>query len=246
MLTWLKKIIFPNTYSMDAYISYLKRNKVIIGDNCIIYAPNHTQIDIRKPYLIKIGSNVKITSGVTILAHDYSVSVQRIKFGEFVGGSLPVTIGNNVFIGTKATILMGTEIGDNCIIGANSVVKGNFPSGSVIAGNPAKVIMKIDEMYERNKCRWIENAKKCALAIKANSGHVPTIREMSDGYAWLYLERNQISIKKYKEFFKLSGDNYNDIVDAFMKSKPYFSSYRDFLLECGFSEKEIASAGIEE
>lgn len=51
-----------------------------------------------------------------------------------------VSIGENVFIGTGSTVLMGTTIGDNCIVGSNSEVKGDFPRDSVIAGNPAKVI----------------------------------------------------------------------------------------------------------
>jgi serine acetyltransferase len=39
--------------------------------------------------------------------------------------------------------LPGTTVGDNCIIGAGSVVRGNFPENSVIVGNPAKVVMPI-------------------------------------------------------------------------------------------------------
>lgn len=134
------------------------------------------------------------------MAHDYSISVPRRVYGEFVGESLPVTIGNNVFIGTKAIILKGTTIGDNCIIGAGSVVKGVFPEGVVIAGNPAKVICTVKEFYEKNLSKWIDDAKTCAYAIYRNSGHIPTIEEMSDGYAWLYLERNEDNLKKYKDF----------------------------------------------
>ncbi|HOP59466.1 MAG TPA: acyltransferase, partial [Bacteroidales bacterium] len=52
-----------------------------------------------------------------------------------------IKIGNNVFIGNNCTILPGTTVGDNCIIGAGSVVRGNFPENSVIVGNPAKVVM---------------------------------------------------------------------------------------------------------
>lgn len=62
----------------------------------------------------------------------------RYSLHENIAGSLPVYIGNNVFIGMGATILMGADIGDNCIIGAGSVVKGTIPPNSVVAGNPAE------------------------------------------------------------------------------------------------------------
>lgn len=125
----IKKAILPNTYSMEAYRNYLRSNGVIIGDHTVVYSPNHTNIDIQKPWLVRIGDYCKITKGVTILAHDYSIDVPRRVFGEFRGGSLPVTLGDNVFVGSKSTILMGTTIGDNSIIGANSVVKGDFSGG---------------------------------------------------------------------------------------------------------------------
>lgn len=51
-----------------------------------------------------------------------------------------VVIGNNVWIGDKATILSGVHIGDNVIIGANSVVTKDVPSNSLAAGNPARII----------------------------------------------------------------------------------------------------------
>lgn len=232
--TMLKKIVMPNTYSQQAYIDYLRKKCVVIGENVSIYAPNHTSIDIRKPWLIRIGNNCKITSEVTILAHDYSVSVPRRMFGKFAGGSLPVTIGNNVFIGTKSTILMGTTIGDNCIVGANSAVKGQFPDNCVIAGNPAKVICSVNEYYDKNLKNWKDNAKKCAIAIYKNSGHKPTIEEMSDGYAWLYFDRNSENVYKYKHFFNLSSDDYEDVVTHFMNSEPLYSSFNAFLEDCDF------------
>ena len=154
-----------------------------------------------------------------------------------LGGALPVTIGNNVFIGTKAVILKGTTIGDNCIVGAGSVVRGTFPDGVVIAGNPAKVICTVKEFHNKNLNKWIADAKTCAWAIYNNSGHVPTIEEMSDGYAWLYLERSEESIHKYKEFFTLSSDDPEDVISHFMKMKPVYKNFDEFLKDCGIKRK---------
>ena len=52
----------------------------------------------------------------------------------------PVVIGNNVWIGDKATILGGVTIGDGAVIAANSVVTKDVPAYSVVGGNPARVI----------------------------------------------------------------------------------------------------------
>lgn len=230
-----RKIIFPNTYSQEAYIEYLRKHNILIGEHVSIYSPNHTHIDVMRPFVIKIGDYCKITSDVTILAHNYSISVSRRAFGVFAGGGQPVEIGNNCFIGTRAIILMGTTIGDNCIIGAGSVVKGIFPDNVVIAGNPAKIVCSLDEYY--NKClnRWVEDAKRYAQAIRKNSGRNPTIEEMSDGYAWLYLERTKKTVEKYKSFFNLSSDIQADVIESFMNSKPIYSTFDDFLKDCNLS-----------
>jgi len=58
-----------------------------------------------------------------------------------------VRIGDNVWIGDKATILPGVTIGDGCIIGANSVVTKDVPAYCVAGGNPAEII-KSDKTYE--------------------------------------------------------------------------------------------------
>ena len=56
---------------------------------------------------------------------------------------LPVTIGNNVWIGGNVTILPGVSIGDNTTIGAGSVVTKDIKSNVVAAGNPCKVIKEL-------------------------------------------------------------------------------------------------------
>lgn len=58
----------------------------------------------------------------------------------------PVTIGNNVWIGENVVILAGTEIGDGCVIGANSVVNGKkFPANCILAGAPARIVKKYND-----------------------------------------------------------------------------------------------------
>ncbi|MDE7192107.1 MAG: sugar O-acetyltransferase, partial [Clostridia bacterium] len=58
----------------------------------------------------------------------------------------PVKIGNNVWIGAHATILSGVTIGDNAIIAAGAVVTKDVPQNTVVAGVPAKIIKKIEEI----------------------------------------------------------------------------------------------------
>ena len=60
----------------------------------------------------------------------------------------PIRVGNNVYIGSGAYIMPGVTIGDNCIIGAASVVTKDIPANSVAVGIPARVIKTIDEYYE--------------------------------------------------------------------------------------------------
>ena len=60
-----------------------------------------------------------------------------------------IMIGKNVFIGANSFILPGTIIESNCIIGAGSVVRGKIPQGSVVIGNPAKVICPIERIAEK-------------------------------------------------------------------------------------------------
>ncbi len=56
----------------------------------------------------------------------------------------PITVGNNVWIGAQVCVLPGVTIGDNCVIGAGSVVTHDIPAGSVAVGNPCRVIRRID------------------------------------------------------------------------------------------------------
>lgn len=55
----------------------------------------------------------------------------------------PITVGNNVWIGANVCVLPGVTIGDNCVIGAGSVVTGDIPAGTLAVGCPCRVVRRI-------------------------------------------------------------------------------------------------------
>ena len=120
----------------------LKEYGMRVGKNCHIYS---NKLDLAHGFLISIGDNVSISSA-TLLTHD--ASTKKVLGYSRVGR---IDIGNNVFIGREAIILPGVTIGDNVIVGAGSVVSKDVPSGSVVVGNPARVIKQYDEWVEENK-----------------------------------------------------------------------------------------------
>lgn len=79
--------------------------------------------------------------GVHVAAHSYVAFEARILTHDRTRGLyLHTRIGENCFIGGRSMILPGVEIGDGCVVGAGSVVTKSVPAGSVVAGNPAKVL----------------------------------------------------------------------------------------------------------
>lgn len=233
--TIIRKLIFPDTYSSEAFVSAL-RNKyhVDIGNNCIFWSPNHVNIDVQRPWMLHIGNDVRVTSGVTILCHDYSRSVFcDIEGMGNVGEAKTTWIGDNVFIGVNAIILMGTRIGNNSIVGAGAVASGSFPDGSVIAGNPAKVITTVEELYKKRKDDEVFAAKRMASEFKIRKGRFPTIEEMTNAFSWLYIPHDHDSVDKYEKLFKLNGVNKEILVKNFLASpRPVFESYEAFLSFC--------------
>lgn len=225
----VNKLLYPNTYSSDAYVKYIQKSGGVIGKNCYIYEPKSVNIDLFRPWLLSIGDNVVICAKTTILTHDYSHTVLCTKYGQNIGDAKPVTIGNNVFIGIGTLIVMGTEIGNNVIIGAQSVVHGKIPDDCVVAGNPAKVICTIEEFYEKR----LLNEEACAvqnvqLAIN-RIGRKPTIEEMGDAFAWMYMPRDESTLQRYPQFFNLPGNDQSKFKKDFMESNQKYKSYEEFI-----------------
>lgn len=230
----LKRLLFPDTYSSEAYIKAL-RNKynIDIGENCMIWSPNKVYIDVQRPHLLHIGDYVKITSGVNIVCHDYSRSVLMSVPGyENVGEARETYIGDNVFIGMNSTILMGAVIGDNCIVGAGLVVSGRYENNSIIAGNPARKICSLDEYYSKRKEQELDCAKLYVKKWNEKYGCNPSINEMTNAFSWLYIPHTLENMKKQENLFNYNGVN-NEIVNSnFLNTKARFKTFEDFLNYC--------------
>ncbi len=91
---------------------------------------------------ISIGEHCLIGDMTSIIDCDFH-EIEPDKRGDGVGPIEPVSIGNNVWIGSRVLILRGVAIGDNSVIGAGSIVTKSIPSNSLAVGAPARVVRKI-------------------------------------------------------------------------------------------------------
>ena len=120
-----------------------------VSPNAELHIGNNVGISgstIRVSRKIIIGDNVLIGSGCLITdtdAHPLDWGDRRNGVVETIKCS-PVRICEDVFIGARSIILKGVTIGPRSIIGAGSVVSKDIPADCIVAGNPAKVVKKLD------------------------------------------------------------------------------------------------------
>lgn len=121
---------------------------VTIGHHTTINGPNVQVLSKLNP--VTIGSFCSIAKDVTIQEYNHRVdrlSTYNFEKHLFAGKSIddvvskgPITIGSDVWIGTKTVILSGITIGDGAVIAAGSIVTKDVPSYAIVGGSPAKVI----------------------------------------------------------------------------------------------------------
>ncbi|CAM9023976.1 unnamed protein product [Wickerhamomyces anomalus] len=99
--------------------------------------------------IVKIGHGVALGPNVTLTCATHPLD-PYMRVDDHYEWSREIIIGNRVWLGANVTVLAGVHIGDNVVVGANSVVTKDIPANSVAVGIPARVVKKL-EVVERGK-----------------------------------------------------------------------------------------------
>jgi maltose O-acetyltransferase len=126
-------VFFGNGFRLYKHGSISLGKNSCFGENCGLYAHGD----------VKIGEHFVAAPGLTINSGDHEPVAMTPR-------ALPITIGDRVWCGVNVTILAGSTIGDDCVIGANALVRGDIPPRSVAVGMPAKVVRQV----ERSDSVW--------------------------------------------------------------------------------------------
>ena len=112
---------------------------IFVGEN---FYMNHNGV-ILDAAKVEFGDNVFIAPNCGFYTAGHPIDVeQRNKGLEY---AKPIKVGDNVWIGGNVVVLPGVTIGNNCVIGAGSIVVKNIPDNSIAVGNPCKVIKQINK-----------------------------------------------------------------------------------------------------
>ena len=131
-----------------------------IGENAYIEPPFHANFGGRHVHIgrdfyanfnltlvddadIRFGDGCMCAPNVVIASASHPIDPEMRRAA--LQYNLPVTIGNNVWLGAGAVVLPGVTIGDNTVVGAGAVVTKDLPANVVAVGNPARVLREIGE-----------------------------------------------------------------------------------------------------
>lgn len=138
-------------------------SNIEVGKNCFINY-NCTVLDNAK---VVMGDNCLLAPNVSIYTAGHTLHPDSRMLGYEYG--IPVTLGDNVWIGGNTVICPGVHIGSNVVIGAGSVVTRDIPDWSFAAGNPCKVIRKITQEDKKYYFKNRELDQEIAAALNLTS-----------------------------------------------------------------------------
>lgn len=105
-------------------------NGTFINHLCSVWASENA--------FIRIGSNVLLGPGVTIVSSNHSFAADRL-IRDQEGSDADVTIGDDVWLGAHVVITPGVTVGDGCVVGAGAVVTHDLPPNGICMGVPARL-----------------------------------------------------------------------------------------------------------
>ena len=165
-----RRVVIGKNFRVIGKLDIRGPGTVVFGDDCQVHS---SYIQPTTPWTHSREAVIRFGRGVTLagtrLGCQHSITVgdncglsdSRILDTDFhsardqsgnrqhsAGAAQPVTIGNNVWLGTGSLILKGVTIGDNAVVGAAAVVGSNVPPNVIVFGNPAKVIWKLKSQEE--------------------------------------------------------------------------------------------------
>ncbi len=131
------------------------RGKIEIGDYCLL-SPG---VRISSAHSINIGDNCMLANGAYITDSDWHGLYDRVSLGK----AKPVCLEKNVWIGDSAIVCKGVTIGANSVIGAGAIVVDSIPSNCVAAGNPARIVKRLDPNVKmKTRAHWYADPVKLA------------------------------------------------------------------------------------
>lgn len=173
---------FFSKRSSEAYLNWVRKQGVKVGQGCQVLDPRRIMIDTTRPSLLEIGNHVFLHRDMSILTHDWTGWVLLPLTGEFIPSHKRTKIGNNIWFGEGVKVLSGVEIGDNCIIGAYSVVTRSIPANSVAVGSPCRVICSIEQFCKKRELSYCAEIEDYAYSIKERFGRELKIEDFADDY----------------------------------------------------------------
>jgi hypothetical protein len=141
-----------------------------------LFLAHGVNVDLMFAWAITIGAGTRIAHDVRIIAHDAAVK-HLTGYTEV----LPVVIGEGCYIGAGTLVLPGSRIGDETVIGAGSIVRGELPAGVVAVGNPARAIAQANELRDRHAA--LQGTLTCVDKRPVDHLTAPELRALQDGLA---------------------------------------------------------------
>lgn len=217
--------------SSSRYADFLRSRGITIGEGTIFYHPKTAVVDYSRPSLVKIGANCLFNKDFTLLTHDW-VAGNFIKAGmEYLPSSGRITIGNNVQFAHHCMVLKGVTIGDNCFIGANSVVTKDIPSNSIAVGSPCRVICSLEDYYRKCQVKCVEEAMDYARSIVERFGRRPVPSDFWDEFP-LFVDGDKLD--DYPELKAKIKSQCGPMYDDYVKNhKAKFAGFNAFLKASG-------------